>query len=170
MVFVDKSMAGHLLRLRLAVGYLGEKPQHSWWTTEFFGRSSLSFLGPVFPRTEGLAQYHGVIEAGRLHHDERLSAGSYHLFRLPEEVEQDIHGLLRTWIAEDAHGWRPNSREDATAVLHRWADCEQAAREGPVRIGETGDLGTEHSVAKLSSYYRAAFLAGVQTVPYLGQG
>ena len=168
-MFVDLSIVSHLLRMRLAVGYLGEKPQHAWWTTEFFGRSSLSFLAPVFPRTEGLAQYHGVLEAGRLHHDERLDAGSFHLFRLPEEVEQDIHDLLRVWLADEERVWRPSSCQDATAVLRSRADGEQVAREGPVRIGVIGDLGTEHSVSKLSSHYLAAFSEDVQTVPYLGR-
>ena len=42
-----------------------------------------------------LAQYHGVSEAARRVHDEHLSVGSFHLFRLPEEMEQDLHALLQ---------------------------------------------------------------------------
>ena len=40
----------------------------------------------IFPRTSHVAKYHGVAEAARLVHDESLSVGSYHLFRLPEEL------------------------------------------------------------------------------------
>ncbi len=83
-----------LLELRLLVGFLGERAQFGWWPTGFYDASSRLFLEPVFAKTSRLAQYHGVVEAARLLHDEHLSVGSYHLFRMPEEIEQDLHSLL----------------------------------------------------------------------------
>ena len=81
----------NVLAMRCLVGYLGERAQFAWWPTAFYEPSSRLFLEPVFAKTSRLAQYHGVIEAARRLHDEHLSVGSYHLFRLPEEVEQDLH-------------------------------------------------------------------------------
>ena len=83
-----------ILQARLLVGYLGERAQYDWWPTEFYETSSRLFLEPVYSRTFNLAQYHGVLEAARLLHDEHLSVGSFHLFRLPEEIEQDLHNLV----------------------------------------------------------------------------
>jgi hypothetical protein len=80
-----------------AVGFLGERAQFAWWPTAFYEPSSRNlFLEPVFSKTSRLAQYHGVLEAARRLHDEHLSVGSYHLFRLPEEVEQDLHAIVQS--------------------------------------------------------------------------
>src|SRR5882672_6241718 len=82
-----------LLQLRLHVGFLGERAQCNWWPTAFYEASSRLFLEPVFSKTSRLTQYHAVAEAARRLHDEHLNVGSYHLFRLPEEIEQDLHSL-----------------------------------------------------------------------------
>ena len=71
-----------LLQMRMLVGFLGERAQHAWWPTAFYEPSSRHFLEPVFVKTARLAQYHGVVEAARRLHDEHLSVGSFHLFRL----------------------------------------------------------------------------------------
>jgi hypothetical protein len=83
-----------ILRIRFSVGFLGEKGEAGWWPTSFLEPSSRAFLDPVFVRTGLLAQLHGVTEAARRVHDAKLAAGSFHLFRLNEEVEQDLHALV----------------------------------------------------------------------------
>jgi hypothetical protein len=84
-----------ILKIRLLVGYLGERAQNAWWPTTFFELSSRQFLEPVLTRTSQLARYHGVLEAARRLHDEHLNVGVYDLFRLPEEVEQDLHSHVQ---------------------------------------------------------------------------
>jgi hypothetical protein len=42
---VDRLQA--ILRLRVIVGYLGEKAQFAWWPTEFYTPSSAAFLNPA---------------------------------------------------------------------------------------------------------------------------
>ena len=59
-----------IARLRMIVGFLGEKGQHNWWSSEFFSATAPAFLNPVFGKTATLAQYHGVKEAARRVHDE----------------------------------------------------------------------------------------------------
>ena len=87
-----------LLQMRLLVGFLGERAQFAWWTTACFGDYSLRSIEFVTPKTSLLAQYHGVLEAARRVHDEHLNVGGYHLFRLPEEVEQDLHAMMQSRV------------------------------------------------------------------------
>ena len=85
-----------IVRLRVIVGYLGEKAQFDWWQSGFFTPSSAAFLNPVFARTSALAQYHGVKEAARRLHDEHIGVGRmFHLFRLPETLEQSLFEFLK---------------------------------------------------------------------------
>jgi len=108
-----------LLKMRLLVGYLGERSQFSWWPTSFFGDYSLRFLEFVTPKTSFLAQYHGVIEAARRLHDEHLNVGSYHLFRLPEEVEQDLHAMMKSSVGTDLSKQVPQDKDAALATRQR---------------------------------------------------
>ena len=52
-----------IARLRIIVGYLGEKDQFNWWATSFISSVGAKFLSPVFSKTVLHAQYHGVTEA-----------------------------------------------------------------------------------------------------------
>jgi len=59
----------------------------------------------MFSRTARLAQYNGVREAARQLHDKYSGIGNViHVFRLPEEVEQDLQQLILNapdeWFAE----------------------------------------------------------------------
>jgi len=90
--------------MRAAVGFLGEKEQAGWWPSSFFGIGSTAFLSPLFPRTHFLAQCQGVTCAASRKHDERIGVGQvYHLFRLPEDIEQGIHHLLHSVDIVDIH-------------------------------------------------------------------
>jgi len=63
-----------ILKMRLLVGYLGERTQYAWRPRACYETSSRVFLEPVFSRTSPLAQYRGVLKAARRPHDEHLSA------------------------------------------------------------------------------------------------
>ena len=106
-----------LLQMRLLVGFLGERAQFAWWPTTFYEPASRLFLDPVFSKTTRLAQYHGVLEAARRLHDAHLNVGCHHLFRLPEEVEQDLHGLMQGSTGENLTGQATQSQEGAMAAL-----------------------------------------------------
>lgn len=41
----------NVLKLRLLVGFLGEKKQCNWWDTTFLEATGQRFLETVFPRT-----------------------------------------------------------------------------------------------------------------------
>jgi hypothetical protein len=170
------------LNLRLLVGYLGERAQGAWWPTAFYEPSSRFFLEPVFSKTARLAQYHGVLEAARRLHDDHLSVGSYHLFRLPEEIEQNLHALMEHQVREASTPPVPQNREAALAALQSLAlpdapspngaaaDQDPVAltsREGPVAVGRIQHLHHPATLASIAAAYGAAFAQGTKTYPYL---
>lgn len=158
---------GKLLHLRLAVGILGERDQLAWWPTSFFAPASKPFLEPVFVKTARQAQYHGVVEAARRVHDERLSVGSFHLFRLPEELEQDLFVAVKREDPSGTNSATPTSRDEAMAALRSIAGTTNgSAPEGPVLVGSIADIRKPDALAAVAGAYEKAFAAGTQAFPY----
>ena len=165
---VDRLQA--ILRLRIIVGYLGEKAQFGWWPTEFYTPSSAAFLNPVFARTTVLAQYHGVKEAGRRVCDEHIGVGRvFHLFRLPETLEQSLFEVLQDPAAVVAAHQAIGSRATALDALQSQATAKfpEPSQEGPLQIGTTADLDDDAWLAAAAGSYHAAFAKGVRSYPYL---
>jgi hypothetical protein len=156
-----------ILHLRLLVGFLGERAQHGWWPTSFFGDYSIRSLEFVAPKTATLAQYHGAVEAARRLHDEHLSVGSYHLFRLPEEVEQDLHALVQSAQAAAVIRELPKDKETALSCLAKLANPGVAVAEGPVSVGTVSALGEPETAKAMASVYVKALSANVKAYPYL---
>lgn len=156
-----------LLRMRLLVGFLGERTQFAWWPTGFYESSSELFLEPCFPKTVRLAQYHGVVEAARRAHDEHLSVGSYHLFRLPEEIEQDLHRLVLGTSEDELHHQWPHDRAGALEALGSLAGSGVDEAVGPVAVGRIQDLDSPAVLKSMAAGYRSAFSKGTRTYPYL---
>ena len=156
-----------ILKMRFLVGYLGERAQYDWWPTAFYDTSSRLFMEPVFSRTTRLAQYHGVVEAARRLHDEHLSVGSYHLFRLPEEAEQDLHSLVQRLATEDLLLKEMNSKDAALGALKDTAGTVSVKSVGPAAIGSIGELGAPSTVRAIGAAYLSAFNYDAKIYPYL---
>ena len=155
------------LRLRLLVGFLGERSQFAWWPTSFFGNSSGMFLEPVFPKTAGLAQYHGVTEAARRLHDEHIGVGSvFHLFRLPEEAEQGLHSAMVAGLGQPGLFAGLEDKDAALQGIAGVAGDLRTVPEGPTSVGVVKDLFTAPALEKLAECYLSAFRGGVRTYPY----
>jgi hypothetical protein len=156
-----------LLEMRLLVGYLGERSQFAWWPTMFYDSSSRLFLEPVFSKTSKMAQYHGVLEAARRLHDEHLSVGTYHLFRLPEEIEQDLHTLVQSEsgkLGEQAH----RGKEVALEALQRLATPSTGILNvGPTAMGNIIDIDSAATLRAIADAYLSAFSHNAKTYPYL---
>ncbi|MDT3683235.1 MAG: BrxE family protein [Truepera sp.] len=156
-----------LLQLRLAVSYLGERAQFAWWSTAFFEAASKQFLEPVFPKTAFWAQYHGVVEAGRRVHDERLSVGSFHLFRLPEELEQDLLAELKRVAGSEVASLAPSGKDEALETLRDISGATNGdSSEGPMLVGEMHQLFEPEAITTVARSYLRAFLHGMQVFPY----
>lgn len=156
-----------LLQMRMLVGFLGERAQCAWWPTAFYESSSKLFLEPVFSKTSLLAQYHGVLEAARRLHDGHLSVGSYHLFRLPEEVEQDLHATVQSSVGEELASQEPQSKEAALDALKRLAATGGASSVGPMAVGGIKDLDSTDTLKAIAAAYLSAFTQNAKTYPYL---
>lgn len=156
-------------RLRMLVGYLGEKSQHGWWPSTFLAAASRAFLQPAYPRSASLAAYHGVVEAGRVLHDQHIGIGRvYHLFRLPEEMEHDLH-LAALENEDELSTWRAASlasREAATRELTRIANGGLTAPEGPVRLGTRKSIDRTETIEDVARHYADAFHRGTRCFPY----
>ena len=156
-----------VLQMRLLVGFLGERPQFAWWTTSFFGDYSLRSLEFVTPKTSLLAQYHGVVEAARKLHDEHLNVGSYHLFRLPEEVEQDLHAMMQSGVGTELAKQVPQDKDAALAALKTLAGAIPSAAVGPAAVGNIDQLSGGETLKSIAGTYVSAFSQNAQTYPYL---
>lgn len=164
---MNESYLSTVLQMRLHVGFLGERAQFAWWPTTFYEPSSRLFLEPVFSKTSRLAQYHGVLEAARRLHDEHLSVGSYHLFRLPEEVEQDLHAMVQGSAREEFANQANQSKEAALDSLKRIAGTKKPVGVGPTAVGNIKDLDSANALSAIAGAYFSAFSQNAKTYPYL---
>lgn len=164
---MKESYLSTLLQMRLLIGFLGERAQFGWWPTSFHEALSRRFLEPVFSKTSKLAQYHGVLEAARRLHDEHLSVGSYHLFRLPEEVEQDLYSIVQSSEGEGLTNVAPQSKEAALEALKRLAATGGTSSVGPTAVGNIKDLDSTDTLKAIAAAYFSAFTQNTKTYPYL---
>ncbi|WP_431298454.1 BrxE family protein [Tabrizicola sp. BL-A-41-H6] len=156
-----------LIELRYLVGFLGEKSQRAWWPTSFYEASSIRFLEPVFSRSAPLAQYHGAVEAARRFHDENLSVGSFHLFRLPEEIEQDLHEMVR---AQPLEHFDPSLIVDRATALNALSNVGHGTANetvGPVLVGKIDELRTSALLDKIGAIYQRALSSDTHALPYM---
>lgn len=156
-----------LALLRTVVGYLGEREQYGWWQSAFFGAGSKAFLAPVFGKTQMLAQCNGVTRAAALVHDERIGVGHvYHLFRLPEDMEQSLHRALHEPAFVNRITQVVTNKATALAELEAMSKASGADSIGPTRLGDIQKLRTFDLWAVAAAHYGQAFARGSQIYPY----
>jgi len=157
----------YLAKLRVVVGYLGEREQFSWWQSSFFSAGSQAFLAPIFSRTQFLAQCSGVTRAAATLHDERIGTGHvYHLFRLPEDIEQDLHQLLHSPELNEELIRLTTDKVTALNFLDQETDREDSTAVGPALINSITalrELTPWHSVC---GHYARGFEQGIEIFPY----
>ncbi len=165
---MDVELVERLARLRLIIGYLGEREQFGWWQSSFFTQGSNAFLSPLFSRTQILAQCNGVTHAAALVHDERIGIGHvYHLFRLPEEIEQAIHKSLHEPALFQSVQKNITKSEMALDFLRKLTGPQLPNEVGPIRVGNIVALRDINSWQKVAGAYLYAFDHNVQIFPYL---
>lgn len=99
-------------------------------------------------------------------HDHFIGAGkTYHLFRLPEELEQSLHEHL---VQQSADGKQLNLAEDATleATLNSVSDAVGKASEGPACVGNREALFDPEAWRHVAGLYAAAFSNETKVFPY----
>nr|WP_294563142.1 BrxE family protein [uncultured Rhodopila sp.] len=150
-------------RLRVLVGYLGERRQSGWWSSSFLDPASTAFIGPIFGNAATNARVVGVTEAARRIHDDAIGLGqTFHLFRLPEALEQEMHRNLSASNGIANVESVAAAIEELSALSQR--DCEP--KSGPVHIGALDLLCDAQWIPAVAGHYRAAFATCARCYPY----
>ena len=160
------SPALNLIKLRLLVGFLGEKRQANWWDCGFLDATGRRFLETTFPRTFFCAEIRSNTEAARVLHDARIGrVGVFHLFRLPVDHEDALEAHIADWPSKDALSWI-SSRDTALEELQRMDESHVSAPQGPVQVGVEKKILAPSSISDLAAHYRSAFAGNFQCFPY----
>ena len=149
------------------MSYLGERQSPPWWTSSFFSEESESFLAPAFPRSKFLAQYAGAVQAAARVHDERIGVGSvYHLFRLPETVEQAIRRTFHDEQFANKLAKHIKDTNPAIAFLRSSGDSPKASSVGPTLVGSVQQIVDLTSWRKVAGEYAHAFETKREMYPF----
>lgn len=152
--------------LRVAVGLLGERANPRWWTSSFCSNNGKAFLSPIFPRTYIYSQYQGVVSAAALVHDDRIGIGKvFHLFRLPEDMEQGIQAIFKDESKEALAGVMKDV-DSATEFLRAYANGVQKMSQGPVKVGQLLALRNPSGWKDVASFYLNGFEHQRETFPF----
>jgi len=165
---MNKKLLMTVAKLRLSVGFLGESHQRDWWSSNFFSATSDAFLSPVFAKTPLLAKYYGVKAAAARVHDDHIGIGKgvYHLFRLPEMIEIDLHELFAEEIEAETVERLLSSPEAAEGFLFDNSNEFDISDTGPVWMGSSSAMTRQASWHKLASLYLKSFSAKTNIFPY----
>jgi hypothetical protein len=160
-----------LIVVRTLVGFLGEKSQSNWWASSFFSPSSKAFLEPVFGKTFFLSQYHGVREAAARVHDEHIGVGRgvFHLFRLPEAIERELHSLINDNYISDHILNAVSSVSFAEDEIALYIGKEASQVVGPVRVGGLDDIKKNSTWQVVAGYYYLSFKNNTKVYPYFSE-
>jgi hypothetical protein len=171
-VDLDRNSLLNIIKLRIAVGYLGEAHQSAWWQSQFFMPISASFLNPVFGRMAFAARYYGVKEAALRVHDEYIGVGKgvYHLFRLPEMFEKQFHQLIEKKETSDETNLIIVNRESAIDFLRQLALSQDGVSGiGPVIVGNILDINNASKWCVIAACYLKAFQGETKIFPYFAE-
>ena len=160
-----------LARLRILVSVLGEAAHAKWWRTEFLTAAGLRFLERLYPRTSCAAAVRAAGVAARELHDSSIGRGGvYHLFRLPEPFEGQLHSLGRSGYMDGVLGELGSSLDDRESLLAKFdgiATELPEAEPGPQRIGSVRDLQRGNLLGRWAGAYLHAFQKDYRVFPYV---
>ena len=156
-------------KLRLAVGCAGERAIPAWWKSDFCSQQSDAFLAPVFPRSLWAARIHAVSDAASRVHDEHIGVGQrvFHLFRLPESLEQPLAHLLQD--DDFSSELAAVIASDASPITHiedMAKSTKRSSTSGPFRVGSASSLLEEATLPALAAAYRDGFADGEPVFPF----
>lgn len=159
------------IQLRALVLALGETAVPAWWKTEFMNETGLRFLERLCPRTPVRAAVHAAGRAACEAHDKAVGrVGVYHLFRLPESLETEIHSSPSSEDAGFINRFRPclGRREDLLEMLSTLCSgpLVKGVAAGPKRIAAELDAVRTHALGMAASVYHEAFKRGEPAFPY----
>lgn len=164
----DEEWLLDLVRLRSAVGLMGEAPEAGWWESRSLGSVGQRVLARLFPVAPLAAALGTTTAAAAAVHDAHIGRSRvWHLFRLPVAIEEEVAAALGDSGPEglaaavrDANGAR-----EALAALAGGAARTDA--EGPVAVGPVASLKKSATLSSVAALYLEAFERGRPVYPYL---
>lgn len=164
-------MACRVLQLRALVLALGETSEPAWWRSSFTNATGLSFMERLYPRSAFHAAVHAAGKAAAEVHDRTVGrTGVYHLFRLTESIESDLHRHVPSLGEDFVESFRANTGQpDAlTKMLGDYVRVEKALsfQPGAQRIGDESSLRAPEFLDGLATLYLQGFASGKQVFPY----
>jgi hypothetical protein len=154
-----------IVDLRLTVGFLGSRSVRGWWDCDFLSPAGLGASEYNFPRSPVAASHQATSQAAKIHHDEAIGRNrSWHLFRLPTQLEARLHQLILSGSTSLNTSLLHESK--AMAFLAELADGEIDPPDGPVQIGTPEDCASEAGISELAKHYHAAFRSDRTILPY----
>jgi hypothetical protein len=155
-----------LATTRLAVAFLGEKSQHTWWKSSFLCPLGFRVAERLTPRTSRSACFESATQSAMRVHDAAIGKGGVvHLFRFPPEEEQTIHAITVEWDNSALLGIC-DSADAAVKFLSTLAAPKIKIQPGPLHIGGVDDWRSATSLAKLAAVYLTAFQSESPSFPY----
>mgnify|MGYP005839689783 CR=1 FL=1 len=160
-----------VLRLRALVLALGESVKPAWWKTGFMNETGLSFLERLYPRSSFRAAIHAAGRVACDVHDRSVGRiGVYHLFRLAESLEVEIHQIPPASDGEFVMRLRSRlgRTDDLMNMLQSLCGSEgkKDIAPGAKRIGTDSDLMIARAFEKTAAVYHHSFSQGNPTFPY----
>lgn len=155
---MKKKLLEQISQLRIAAGYMMEK--QSWWNTSFFSDTAKDFLSFPFPKSinRNTSFY---LEPIRYLIDEEVGANYYHLYRLPVEIEEQLH---KTNFTDEK---LIESEEAALEILQQLSEgLSVDTSQGPVNIGASDNLNRD-TIQAFAGHYYNAFKNNYKVHPYL---
>lgn len=137
---------------------------NDWWPAKVISGKGVDFLDYVLPKTKISASYQLATEIGRQEHDNHVSAGRYHIFRLSQKLEENIFQNLKN---NDVSIDQLDQNQVLQMLKEMTSGISINASKGPVLIGnheELNDLSLFQSIAR---HYYEAFAKNYKTYPYL---
>ena len=160
--FSQKSIKS-LLHLRLLVSRLGEKDHFDWWSTNSLSEVGVKYHKILFPRTYASSSSLVSFQAAKSDHDKGVGAPrSFHLFRLPVEIEKRILDELSD-LSSLPSG---NTKAECMTLLQEAAGGSQENNTGPIRVGGINDITKPSIISRIAGAYLNAFSSGDKCIPY----
>jgi len=155
-----------ILRLRVAVSFLGEKNQGAWWRTSFLSATGFKFIERLFPKTSRAAAVESAVEAAKRVHDAAIGKGQViHLFRFAPELEETLHDIAVSMSPGEIEAICATT-DAARRELDSAAPGSIESSVGPKQIGKLDAAIQPASIDKLAAFYLSGFDAGTPVFPY----
>lgn len=154
--------ASDWIRLRAIVIQLGE--DSNWWPAKILTGHGEQFLAFILPKTKMQAAFQLATEICQLDHDKEVGIGKFHLFRLPEKLEEDIFFAVKSINYPFGQKSKPQLLEELKELA---SSISVAVSKGPVLVGAGNEINDPITMNAFAKHYLEAFSGGHKTFPYL---